>query len=131
MVPAWAMIGGKSAVTTAVAAAGAWWLPMTVSTSRATAVVSALAPAWSSVSDPGRVIGGCCHIPKAAAHAGWYREVTPASREVTSVSGGAVDALTEEVGVAVVAGVLLDHVEVHPAEIHLHLEAWMHEGLVE
>jgi hypothetical protein len=33
-----------------------------------------------------------------------------------SGAGGAVDALAEQVGVAVVAGVLLDHVEVDPAQ---------------
>jgi hypothetical protein len=32
-------------------------------------------------------------------------------------AGGAVDAFPEQVGVAVVAGVLLDHVDVDPAEV--------------
>ena len=38
----------------------------------------------------------------------------------TSVAGGAVDGFTEQVGVAVVAGVLLDHVDQHPAQVETH-----------
>jgi hypothetical protein len=37
-------------------------------------------------------------------------------------AGGAVDALPEQVGVAVVAGVLLDHVDVDPAEVDVLLQ---------
>lgn len=37
-----------------------------------------------------------------------------------SCPGGPVDRLADEVGVAVVAGVLLDHVEVDPAHVDSH-----------
>src|SRR5690242_10679368 len=37
----------------------------------------------------------------------------------TSLAGGAVDRLPDQVGVAVVAGVLLDHVHVDPADVPL------------
>ena len=44
------------------------------------------------------------------------RAHAPSTPNRSSVAGRAVDALAEEVGVAVVAGVLLDHVHEHPAQ---------------
>src|SRR6185437_8366558 len=48
-----------------------------------------------------------------------------------SHAGGAVDSLAEQVGVAVVPGVLLDHVHVDPADAHVGLAAGVVEDLVE
>src|SRR6476646_6370899 len=48
-----------------------------------------------------------------------------------SVADDAVDALADQVGVAVVPRVLLDHVQVDPAQIHVRLQPRVHEYLVE
>ena len=53
------------------------------------------------------------------------------STDERSVAGGAVDAFAEEVGVAVVAGVLLDHVDEHPAQRHVLARALVVPAVVE
>src|SRR3954468_7666174 len=55
----------------------------------------------------------------------------PLTRWIGSVAGDAVDALTQQVSMPVVPGVLLDHVHVYPAQVHLDLLASVQERLVE
>ena len=50
---------------------------------------------------------------------------------VISIPGCAVDALADQVRVAVMARVLLDHVGIHPAQAHLRLTTGMEERLVQ
>src|SRR5215467_9887267 len=48
-----------------------------------------------------------------------------------SVAGRAVDSLAQQVRVAVVPGVLLDHVDINPAQAHVGFPARIEERLVQ
>jgi hypothetical protein len=57
--------------------------------------------------------------------------MTQPASDKPSVPSRTVDSLAQQIRMAVVPRVLLDHVHVHPAQTHLHVAMRMEERLVE